>query len=208
MWKLFSVSLAVLFAGTLAACDRQPAEVAQTDASADAAPRSAGTFARPTWAGDHLWEFQRNQPVFNQGEGNDKFVFLTPSDDIAQRPFYVIGWKAGTDGKQSTLFFGGNGHDHVTTAPPKSKGTYKATVQLYVVLPGANATDSDIATTDATNFFTGESIELVYAADVEGDNALEHFTNVETVQKARDQGLVSLMTTFEETVLTMHDIQG
>lgn len=207
MRKFLTFSFAVLLAGVASACDQQPTTLEAPDAAADAAPRSDGTFARPTWANDHLWEFQRPQPVFNQGEGNQKFVFITPSDDIAQRPFYVIGWKAGGPAKHSTLFFGGNGHDHVSTAPRESEGEFKATVQLLLVVPGPQA-DGDIASTDATNFFTGNPIQLVYAADVDGDDELEHFTNTETVQKAFEQGLVRLGTTFEETVLTMRDIEG
>lgn len=205
MRKLLLLAVTVLFAGTLGACRDQPTQLDQSEASSDAAPRSQGTFTRPTWANGHLWEFQRNQPVVNQGNGN--FVFLTPSQDIAQRPFYVIGWKAGNDGKQSTLFFGGNGHDHVTTAPG-DKDRFKATVQLYVVTPGQNATDANVASTPAINFFTGLEIELAYAADVDGDGNLEDFTDVETVEQAAKMGLVKRGTTFEETVLTMHDIDG
>lgn len=206
MRKLVSLALATLFALALSACENRPTQLEQTEASADAAPRSGGTFTKPTWANNHLWEFQRPQPVTNQGNGD--FVFLTPSDDIAQRPFYVIGSGAGDDGKQSTLFFGAEGHDHVTTAPPSSDGEFKATVQLLLVAPAEGVDETKIAYTENTNFFTGDPIKLVYAADVDGDGNLEDFTNVTTVQTAYEIGLVKLGTTFEETVLTMRDIEG
>lgn len=211
----FGICLTVLFVFSLGACREQPTRVDRVEASADhsenAAPRSEGTFASTTWANGHLWRFQRNQPVFNQGNG--EFVFITSPADIAQRPFYVIGWKAGDDGMQSGLFFDDpatsevEGHDHVTTAPPTSAGTYSATVQLSLVVPAPDAGD-DVASTDAINFFTGQPIDLAYAADVDGDGDLEDFTDVETVHAAWDEGLVRVMTTFEETVLPLRDIEG
>lgn len=225
MRKLLSVMVAGLLVATLGACNEQPTQVQRsgTDAAADhsddAAPRSEGTFSKPTWAGDELWIFQRNQPILNQGQGNNKLVFLTPSDDIAQRPFYVIGESAGDDGAQSNLFFVDDqdppeGHDHVTPAPPKSAGEFKATVQLLVVVPGPNGTvGQNIKADEAFDFFSAPAnpsartaFKLVYAADVDGSGTIdpdEDFTNVDVVQKAAEQGLVKLGTTFEETVLTL-----
>lgn len=205
MRKILSFVVAVLLAGTVSACEQQPTQMeASASSSENAAPRSSGTFTSTTWANGHLWEFQRPQPVTNQGNG--EFVFITPSDDIAQRPFYVIGWPAGDDGKQSTLFFGGGGHDHVTTAPASGKEEFKATVQLLLVMPAEGVDEQKVASDQAVNFFTGNTIQLVYAADVDSDGDLEQFTDAATVVKAHAEGLVKLGTTFEETVLTMHDI--
>lgn len=228
MRRLLTITTSLLLVAAVSACDGPPThldepapELQQLDGPAaashseNAAPRSEGTFSSTAWADDHLWRWQRSQPVFNQGEGNDKLVFITPSDDNAQRPFYVVGWKAGGDGKQSTLFFDDpstterEGHDHVTTAPGGSDGTYKATVQLFVVVPADGVDEEDVAATDALNFFTLEPIQLAYAADLDDDGVIEpdeEFTNVANVQEAWMDGLVDVMTTFEETVLPMRDV--
>lgn len=224
--SLFAVTLLAL--SGVVGCDRFPEapdsqkadalEVsARASSSSNAADRSDGMFIRPGWGNDHLWEFFSPKPFINPA-GN--LVFGSEADSRSARPFYVIGSDAGDDGAQSLAFFGA--HDHVFPVPPKNKGTFNANWHVKVVIPGPEGTvgtnvlvnedltirNAFIETHDMLGDPLPETADVVYAVKYDGDTSFTDLTSFAKVQKALDQGLVSLIRSPEIFVCPVRDIEG
>lgn len=199
MRKLLSLSLAVLLAGAVGACEEQPMEPELT-ASASQGARQ-GTFTRPAWGDGHLWEFkspkQWGDDLLDPTNPAGKLVFGSPSDPSSHSPFFIIGPDAGDDGTQSEAFIGA--HDHVMPVPKGDAKTFNANWHIHLVLP---ASGGDVASSGPV--LGG----LAHAADTDGDGDLEQLTSWKDVVAARKEGNVIVLETEEVFVCPVRDIEG
>ena len=116
--------------------------------------------------------------------------FSVPANNKGQEELYII---APIDAlnPQST----GHGsivgvHDHVIPSPPAGNhGDYSAVWHVYLVVPGPNATGTNIA----TRFVNPPGLSLVYQADL--GSGLVNLTSEERISEAESLGLVSLIDT-------------
>lgn len=206
MRKLLSLGVAAFFAVALGACDENPTQVEQQtkDYLQVAADNSSmgvrqGTFTRPAWGNDHLWEFkspkQWGDDLLDPTNPAGKLVFGSPANASAHSPFYIIGPDAGDDGVQSSAFIGD--HDHVFPVPKGDATTFNANWHIFLVLPGPGG---DVATSGP--------LGLAHAADTDGDGTLEQLTSYQAVLDAEDEGNVTLLSTPEVFVCPVRDIEG
>lgn len=210
MRKLLSLFVAALLALTFTACDEQPTQVEQptTDNLQVATSHGGGsngarhgTFTRPAWGDDHLWEFkspkQWGDDLLDPTNPAGKLVFGSPSNENSHSPFYIIGPDAGDDGTQSEAFIGP--HDHVFAVPKGDARSFNANWHTHVVLP---APDGDVA---SSGTLLGG---LAHAADTDGNGTLEQLTNVQAVLDAEQEGNVIVVSTPEVFVCPVRDIEG
>lgn len=158
MRKLLSLSVLALFAVTLGACRDQPTSL-ETDALASHSAQDVANHIAHvrTWGNTvDTWEFLVPQP-------------LSPANENATSPLWVIEPVDDPDSPHATLFFGP--HDHVVPVPPNNGGTFSAMWHVHLVTDGSG--------------------NLVNSADIDSDGMAELLTSHARIQKAVDMELVT-----------------
>lgn len=164
MRKLLSFSLAVLFVGTLGACQDQPTSLEQKVKATHQAPDVANAIAHlRTWGNTvDTWEFLVPQPT-------------SPANQNSTSPLWVIAPVDDPDSPHSTLFFGP--HDHVVPVPPKNGGTFSAMWHVHLVIDdeGNLVNSADIDSDGTEELLTSHArirkavkMELVNSLPLEG----------------------------------------
>lgn len=167
MRKLLSITIAVLFVGTLGACEEQPTRLDQEVKASHSGQDVATHIAHVRTWGDLVdtWEFLVPQAT-------------SPADEESTAPLWVIEPVDDADSPHASAFFGP--HDHVVPVPPQNGGTFSAMWHVHLVTEGPPEFNED-----------GEPTNLTNSADIDGDGTEELLTSHARVQKAVDMELVT-----------------
>ncbi len=130
-------------------------------------------------------------------QNDQQYIMITPNVPIplpanasAQEELYVIA-PINASNPQSSGHPGIGPHDHVISVPPGNHGTFSAVWRAILIVPGPNATGTNVLVRNVTP----PGVDLVYAADLNSDGTVElpaeQLTSEEKIMQAEQMGLIA-----------------